>query len=391
MSATNFKKCGIVCEYNPLHNGHIRQISAAKKQTGCETLVCLMSGDFTQRGDGAVLDKYLRANHAVKAGADIVLELPVVFATGSAEDFAYGAVKILSALGCDCMHFGSECGDIETLNSIADFFLSPPASFNRKLQENLKKGLSYPQSVAKAVAKYFDNGILDKPNNILAIEYLKEIKKQKSKMMPFTVARNSDYHSDDLLTEFCSASAIRAACSEQEFKKIKRHVPDYVFADLKEKQFFNQRYYEIFAHAHLLTKTAEQLKKIYGADEGLDNRLRKNLCLPTFSDLLFETKSKRYTLVKVKRLILHSVLDITKNSVKLAKKIKPYFKVLAIKSDRTDILSDFSSCPVSDMKNLNDSQKEILSIDIKAANIYNALCCQKGNTDISSQMQKVDV
>ena len=139
MSATNFKKCGIVCEYNPLHNGHIRQISAAKKQTGCETLVCLMSGDFTQRGDGAVLDKYLRANHAVKAGADIVLELPVVFATGSAEDFAYGAVKILSALGCDCMHFGSECGDIETLNSIADFFLSPPASFNRKLQENLEK------------------------------------------------------------------------------------------------------------------------------------------------------------------------------------------------------------------------------------------------------------
>ena len=157
MNQTILKKCGIVCEYNPLHNGHIRQIEAAKEQSGCDTLICIMSGNFVQRGDGAVLDKYTRAIHAIKAGADIVIELPTVFAINSAQDFAFGAIKTLSALGCDYLHFGSECGNVEELEKIAEFLINPPSAFTKKLQENLDKGLSYPQAISKSAGKYFDS------------------------------------------------------------------------------------------------------------------------------------------------------------------------------------------------------------------------------------------
>ncbi|MBQ9715967.1 MAG: nucleotidyltransferase family protein [Clostridia bacterium] len=391
MNQTILKKCGIICEYNPLHNGHIRQIQAAKEQTGCDTLVCIMSGNFVQRGDGAVLDKYTRAVHAIKAGADVVVELPTVFAINSAQDFAFGAIKTLSALGCEYLHFGSECGDVAQLEKVAEFLLNPPSAFTKKLQENLDKGLSYPQAIAKASARYFDNEILNNPNNTLAIEYIKEIKNQHSSIKPVTLKRNSDYNSDDLMSEFCSASAIRTACGKQDFKKIKNHVPAYVFEDLTKNQYYSQQNFEIFAHGFLITSNTDYLKNIYGAEEGLHNKLFKNATLPCYDDLLFGTKSKRYTLLKIKRLILNSVLGITKANMKKAKKAKPYFKVLAINSDRLDILSDFSRCNVSDVKKLNDAQKEMYEIDKKASNLYYALCQKQGNLDVSLPMQKVDV
>lgn len=385
------KKCGIICEYNPLHNGHIRHIQEARKATGCDTLICVMSGNFAQRGDGAVLDKYTRARHAVLAGADVVVELPTVFAVNAAEDFAFGAVKILSALGCEFLHFGSEAGDIAPLEKAADFMLDPPAAFERRLKDYLSKGLSYPQSVAKAAARYFDASILDKPNNTLAIEYIKEIKKQQSQMIPVTVERNSDYNSDDLLAEFCSASAIRTAVNKQDFKKIKKHVPHFVYEDLVGNQYYRQQNFEIFAHGFLITSNAGYLKNIYGADEGLHNRLLRNATLPCYDDLLFATKSKRYTLLKVKRLILNSVLNINKGIMRKAKKAAPYFKILAINADRCDILSDFAAMGVTDVKHLDDVQREIYAIDRKAANLYSALCQRQGNLDTSMPMQKIDV
>lgn len=390
MNTTILKKCGIICEYNPLHNGHIRQIEAAKKETGCNTVVCIMSGNFTQRADGSVLDKYTRARHAVLAGADIVIELPTIFAVNSAEDFSHGAIKILSALNCDYLHFGSEIGEIETLQHIADFLLNPPPAYTKKLQENLSKGLSYPQSIAKAAEKYFDADVISSPNNVLAIEYIKEIVKQKSKIMPLTLQRNSDYHSDDLLAEFCSASAIRSACGKQDFKKIKKHVPHCVYEDLVKNQYFKQQNFEIFAQGFLITSASDYIKNIYGADEGLHNKLFKNATLPCYEDMLFSTKSKRYTLLKIKRLVLNSVLNINKTLMKKAKKAKPYYKVLAINKDRCDILSDFSKhTGISNVKELNDIQSEIYKIDCKATNLYSALCQQKGNLDSSLPMQKI--
>lgn len=251
--------------------------------------------------------------------------------------------------------------------------------------------MSYPQAIAKASARYFDSEILNNPNNTLAIEYIKEIRNQHSNIKPVTLKRNSDYNSDDLMSEFCSASAIRTACGKQDFKKIKNHVPPYVFEDLTKNQYFSQQNFEIFAHGFLITSNTDYLKNIYGAEEGLHNKLFKNATLPCYDDLLFGTKSKRYTLLKIKRLVLNSVLGITKTNMKKAKKAKPYFKVLAINSDRLDILSNFSRCNVSDVKKLNDAQKEMYEIDKKASNLYYALCQRQGNLDVSLPMQKVDV
>ena len=168
-------------------------------------------------------------------------------------------------------------------------------------------------------------------------------------------------------------------------------MPQYVYDDLTKNQYYSQQSFEIFAHGFLITTTQDYLKNIYGAEEGLHNKLFKNATLPCYDDLLFGTKSKRYTLLKIKRLILNSVLGITKPVMKKAKKAKPYFKVLAINKDRLDILSDFSRCNISETKNLNDTQKEIYEIDKKATNLYFALCQKQGNLDTSLPMQKVDV
>ena len=191
-------KCGIICEYNPLHNGHVHQMRAAKAINAYSALVCVMSGNFVQRGEGAALNKFERARHAVLAGADVVVELPAVFAVNSAQDFAFGAVKLLDALNCNALHFGSEDGNIENLTAFADFLANPTAEFTGKLKKNLDRGLSYPAAVSQAADGVFPSNLLKSPNNALAIEYLRAIKLLNSPMTPMTIKREDNYNLDGL-------------------------------------------------------------------------------------------------------------------------------------------------------------------------------------------------
>ena len=176
------KLAAIICEFNPLHTGHKKLIDFAK--TLADNVVCIMSGNFTQRGLPACADKYPRARHALLAGADLVVELPTVFATASAENFAFGGVAIAQKLGADCLVFGSECGDIDKLFSCLDII--EDCETNKLIQQEVSKGVSYPKAIASACGL----DILDKPNNVLAIEYLKAIRRSNSTIAPFTLKRD---------------------------------------------------------------------------------------------------------------------------------------------------------------------------------------------------------
>jgi len=382
------RKCGIICEYNPLHNGHVYQMQAAKAASNCDALICVMSGNFVQRGEGAILNKFERAKHAILAGADVVVELPAVFAINSAQDFAFGAVRILDALGCDFLHFGSEDGNIDNLTAFADFLAQPTEEFTKILKLNLDKGLSYPAAVSNAADKYFPDNVLKSPNNALAIEYIKAIKTLNSKMIPLTIKRENSYNGTELTKPFSSATAIRTAfyCGN----KINDNVPDYMLKSLTEQAHFDNEKLNEFRHAYFSGLTPAVLKDILGVEEGLENRFVKYSGEASFAQMLEKVKSKRYTLLKLKRISVNAVLGITKDTMQVAKQTKPYYRILAIEESRLDILNNFSKCKnITPISGLSPEQKEIYESDIRATNLYSSLQKQKGNTDYTLPLQKV--
>lgn len=223
------KTVGLITEYNPFHNGHLYHIERARELTGADRVVIVMSGDYVQRGTPALLSKHSRAHMALLNGASAICELPVCYASGSAEFFAQGAISILEGLGCiDTLCFGSECGELSVLQHIAQLLLSESDTYSHMLQDALKKGHSFPaarhQALEKLTGETFVSQILSEPNNILGIEYLKALKKQNSRMVPYTLKRDSSgYHDTKLQPQSSSASAIRNALRHWEEQPFSRY------------------------------------------------------------------------------------------------------------------------------------------------------------------------
>ena len=234
------KIVGIIAEYNPFHKGHEFHIEKAKKITGADAAIIIMSGDYVQRGIPSIMPKHLRTQMALACGADVVLELPVCYATGSAEYFATGAVSLLEALGCvDYLCFGSECGEIKILQQIADVLCKEPAHYKVLLQKHFKNGNTFPAARKLAFIEYLNqhkslscipeqiSKILDSPNNILGIEYLKALSCLNSSIEPVTITREgAGYHDQTLGDLFSSASALRQGLQDCELTKNANHTPD---------------------------------------------------------------------------------------------------------------------------------------------------------------------
>ena len=233
------KVLGIVAEYNPLHNGHLYHLEQSRREAGCDYTIAVIGGNFTQRGDASLVNKWAKAEMALQAGVDVVLELPTIYATSSAENFAEGAIKLLENLKIvDYVSFGSEIGEIEILDSIADVLNKEPKEFSTLLQKELKNGVSYPKARENALIHYFKNSnnyaeLLNQPNNILGIEYLKALKKYKSSITPITIKReNSDPSTTRLKAGFASSSEIRNLIYNKE--NVKNLIPKTTFNILKE-------------------------------------------------------------------------------------------------------------------------------------------------------------
>lgn len=314
---------GIVSEYNPFHNGHLRHLELSKQLTKTDFSVVVMSGNFVQRGDTSLVNKWVKTEMALKAGVDLVIELPTVYALSSAENFADGAVKILNSLGVvDFISFGSEIGEITPLNDIANILYKEPKEFSSLITTQLKSGLSYPKAREIALAQFFGSSqkyteILNNPNNILGVEYLKSLKRRRSHITPLTIKRDySDYNSTKVKKGIASATAIRTMI--QNNKNVHYVVP-YETYELLDEEINNGRIVKdltVFEKEIIYTlrkMTLSEISNLPDVSEGLENKIK--VAANNFNnldDLISNIKSKRYTQSRIQRILLYALLGISR-------------------------------------------------------------------------------
>jgi len=440
------KVVGLITEYNPFHNGHKYHIQEAKRVTQADYVVAVMSGNFVQRGNPAVIDKYARTQMALNNGVDLVLELPVCYATASAEFFAHGAVSLLDRLGIiDTLCFGSECGDINLLASAANFLLKPPASFEDRLQNFLREGLTYPAARLKALQHSLEdteiiNGqelsaVFTEPNNILGIEYMKALHNLNSTMLPTTIQRISAHYHDTALTDsndvevdaevdvdsnsiplatayekinltISSATAIRKAVhsknntSIDSFAEIKHSVPTDVYENLVEQYLktypiSNEDFSQIIKYK-LMSEGKQKLKEYLDISNDLADRL-KNISDYSYNitDLTQEIKTKNMTLARINRALIHLLLNIKTNNLMEYNRngYVQYARVLGVKKESSLLLRQIEQIeriPIITKVSKADEKldflgKRMLKEDIFASLLYNQAIYHKYGTIVPNE------
>jgi predicted nucleotidyltransferase len=315
---------GVIVEYNPFHNGHRFHIEAAKMKTNPDVVIAVMSGNFLQRGEPALVNKWYRAEMALLGGVDIVIELPYRFATQKAETFALGSVSILNTLNCESLCFGSENGEISSFHKTRELIENKQNEFQLSIRQNIKTGISYPTALKHAFMDLDptdDMVNLSKPNNILGYHYMEAIAKLGSPIKPFTIKRkNAEYHDEYFSSEtIASATSIRKAIfSNLEQNDIDQFVPNSTKALLKKYLHTYQEFHQWETYWHLLkyrilqSKDSE-LKEIYEIEEGLENRLKKAAPQSkSFQEFMQSIKTKRYTWTRLQRACLHILTNTKK-------------------------------------------------------------------------------
>lgn len=381
---------GIITEYNPFHNGHLFHLNNIKEQYKSDAVVCVMSGNFVQRGLPAILDKWSRAKMAVLNGVDLVIELPAVYAVSSAEFFSFGAVSLLNSTGVvDNICFGSESGNIETINSIADILVYESSEFKEQLKINLNKGLSFPKAREKALCNLLNaddnNDIINditSPNNILGIEYCKSLKALNSSIKPLTIKRTgSGYNDSEALSHLASATSIRRLLAEDSLDSCKPLMPTSSYNVLEEALYNDIKIpntEDMFKYIkYKLLCNGDLIRNIPDISEGLDykiiNEIKKS---SSYDELLFNIKSKRYTLTRVSRILCQIYLGFESYDILSLRKASPqYIRVLGFNKTGQRILKmikEKSDCSIITKMPKNDID-QMLKIDIDATNLYSLL------------------
>ncbi len=382
---------GIVSEYNPFHNGHLMHLQKSKELTHTDFTIAVMSGNFVQRGDTSIVDKWTKAEMALKSGVDLVIELPTLYAISSAENFADGAIKILNSLGIvDYVSFGSEIGEITPLDDVASVLYKEPKEFSSLITRQLRSGLSYPKARELAIQMYFGSSqkytdVLENPNNILGIEYLKSLKRLKSPIIPITLKRKySDYNSNDIKSGIASATAIRTML--QKGKNIHYVVPYETYELLEEKKKYGQIIpsLSIFSKEIIYTlrkMTLSEIATLPDVSEGLENKIKAAANTSNnLEELILKIKSKRYTQSRIQRILLYALLNISEKDITMSKKQMPYIRVLGFNKNGKKIISAIANqnpklqIIVSVKKFMeNNTDKHLhtmISKDIFASNVY---------------------
>ena len=383
----------IIGEYNPFHNGHAYHIQKTKEITDADYVIAIISGSFVQRGNVSLIDKWSKADMALCNGVDLVIELPTVYSISSAENFAYGAIKILNSLKVvDTLSFGSEFCDLEVLEKITDVLTNEPPEFKTLLEHELSKGLSFPKARENALLMYLNDirkyaNILSSPNNILAIEYLKALKKTKSKMNPLAIKRvNVGYNDLEPKNNFASATAIRKKIIDNTPAGISKLMPSssykILYNSIKKGHYVKDiTTFEKEILYSLRRMYTDEIAELPDVVEGLENSIQDaaDSC-NTLSEFMNIVKTKRYTSTRIQRILLYALLGITKEDMKSSYKINPYVRVLGMNNKGKELLSIISrSNPklnvITSVKKFIDSNpnkelQKMLDIDINATNIY---------------------
>jgi predicted nucleotidyltransferase len=397
------KVLGIITEYNPFHNGHLYHLNRSLELSNADYTVCVMSGNFVQRGKPAIINKWDRSMMALKAGVDLILELPTVYSLRSAEYFAYGSVQTLNKTGIvDELIFGSELGEINPLIELGEVLAKEPEELSNLIQTELKSGSSFPEARANALAKYFANqkktlepeqvkSIINNPNNILGIEYIKALFRTNSEITPSTIERQgANYHQSKVKGRIASATAIRKKIIEnQSIKPLNNVLATYSQNILKksiqnEKAPISLNNFELPLLTILRRTTTNELKKIEGISGGLENRIKDAAHRATsLLKLISLIETRRFTRTRIQRILMHLLLNLKEELLnKFDNNGGPqYLRILAFSKKGQQLLSlikENSKVPIINrLANHykshyppNSLKKEMLAIDIKASDIY---------------------
>jgi len=384
---------GIIAEYNPFHNGHLYHLEKSLNDTGCDYSVALITGSFAQRGQTSIVDKWHKAEMALNNGIDLVLELPTIYGISSAENFAEGAIKIFDSLKIvDTISFGAETSNTSALNAIANVLYEEPKEYSSILRHELQKGLSYPKARENAVLMYLNgvrsfSNILNSPNNILAIEYLKALRKYKSHIIPTCITRQgTGYNDKNISGSFASATAIRELIDKNRIADIRKVLPDESFKVLYKQMQNGQvvtslKKFEKEIIYTLRKMSIEEIANLADVSEGLEFLLKKaaNSC-NTINEFMNIVKTKRYTQTRLQRILLYALLGITKENINNSYRTSPYIRVLGFNSRGKYLLSEICRINpylpvITSVKkfmdtNRNKNLKNMLEKDILATNIY---------------------
>lgn len=371
-------KLCIISEYNPFHFGHLYHLNESISQTDTDFKVAIISGNFVQRGEPSIINKWEKAKVALSAGFDLVLELPTLYAISSAENFANGSIKIVNQIGSNYISFGTESGDLEKLKKLSSLINKNEKEYITNVKGKIAEGFSYPKSQELVIDKMFGNEFLGvcKPNNILGLEYLKSLNAISSNITPITVKRDLDKS---------SSSDVRALLRTSGFKieDLKNSIPDFSYEVLAENiengnAVLSLKAFEKEIIYILRTIDNERLKNIPDVPENMLSNLKKIACSTnSLDELITALKNKSITQARIQRILLYILLGITKSDMELSKKITPYVRVLGMSENGKKILSDISkdinviTSVKAFEKTCDDSDLlRMLEIDKKATDIY---------------------
>jgi predicted nucleotidyltransferase len=371
------KACGLIVEYNPLHNGHVYHIQQAQKLTGSDCTIAVMSGNFTQRGEPAIMDKFSRTKAALSAGVDLVVELPFLYAVQHADLFAKGAVSILDALKVDHIVFGSENGSIEAFHQAQKERKKNQTAFEKVLKQQLENGLSYPEANRVAYELVGINSALDlsSPNNILGFAYLQAAEALHSPIQVDTIRRiQAGYHERSITGPIASATSIRSAWQDEKTQQVKAAVPEKTFELMEAGELHSWEAYFPLLRYLILTRPAKTLRQIHGMDEGLEYRFKKyiNQAL-NFQQFLSLIKTKRYTWTRLQRVCVHLLSNTQKHLIRehLEQAACPYIRILGMnKNGQAFLSSRKKQLDVPLYTQLKDGMHPVADLELQAADAY---------------------
>lgn len=407
---------GIIAEYNPFHNGHEYMIEKVRKETGADYVVAVMSGDFTQRGIPGIADKHTRAKMAVSCGIDAVFELPVRFSTAGAEPFATGAVALFHELSCiDFLAFGSECGNLADFSGAAKLLMNEPQEFKKNIKKHLKEGVSYPKAFSLAFKESgretpVSDALLENPNNLLGLEYMKALRKLSSTIKPHTILRTgTGYHdthtsfSNESGTLIASASAIRSALTS-DTGTIAIAQP---LLPASAYRIFAESYgrcapvtlddFSLLLSVRIAAETKESLAAFLDVPKELADRIYRfqDEYLP-FTKLIETIKHKQFTYARISRALLHILLGLKENSTGVDTSFRiPYARLLAMKKSASPLMKEIKehsqipiiTKPANAKKVLTGDALAMFLEDAAAADLYNRIVTAKFGTAFVTDMK----
>lgn len=372
---------GVIAEYNPFHNGHMYHLKKIKEMFPNEEIIAVISSPFTQRGEPSIINKWDKTDICLKAGIDLVIELPYAFSTESADYFSYGALTILEKLGVDKFVFGSETNDIDIFKKIVDIQLNNE-DFDKLVKIYLKFGNNYPTALSLAL-KDLDGEVLTLPNDLLGISYVKIIKENNYKIKPFCIKRTSDYNSLSIDNNISSATAIRKALEEK--KDVSSLVPDFVLEKFSELHF-KEEYFKFLKYKIMLDDNLERYQTV---DEGLGFKLKKEIISSTtYDELIEKIKSKRYTQNRINRMLNHILCNFTKEKKSKCQNLE-YIRILGF-NDKGQIFinKNKKKCGLPIISNFSKNKSVMMEQEFIATLVYASILDEKRKKELIEKEYK---